>query len=223
MALNFNIPMPQGPFESFKQGFGFDDNLMNQILGRQTLKQNNEQFLAKQKQLESHFQANLGLSKAAAGRAAQAAMDAHAKAVREADPLSGIKNVEALENYFKSKGMPAGNTQGNVNQQYPDLQKMFASQTGSSPIFSDVSNANPQLQSAQSSTLAPIISKGFGNMTDESNNQNLESNQVSNQSQNTNNPYGIDFDAIKKGIMQGAIYNAAGMKPPAAQTPEQKE
>ena len=80
----------------------------------------------KQKQLEEHFQAQLGLSKAAAGRAAQAASDAHKLALMKMDPTYEAKQYEALENYFKSRGNKGslGNT-SSQNQTYPALNKMF--------------------------------------------------------------------------------------------------
>jgi hypothetical protein len=88
------------------------DNLMNQLLKRKEVAQQNEQFLAQQKQLENHFQQNFGLSKAAAGRAAQAAADAHAKAMREADPTHEARQMEAVMDYFRNKNKAAGQAFG---------------------------------------------------------------------------------------------------------------
>lgn len=106
------IQMPLSPGESFQKGFNYNDNLMKQILERNQLKQKAEQEKANQEQLERHFQANFGLSKAAAGRAAQAAADAHRKAMNDLDPTFQAKQYEALENYYKNKVQ----SQNNANQ-----------------------------------------------------------------------------------------------------------
>ena len=107
MALNFNIPMPNNA-GSFAKGFGFDKNLMQEILGRNQLAQKAAHEKEQMAQLERHFQANFGLSKAAAGRAAQAAADAHKESLNKRDPLFAAHQYEALENYYKSKGQNQG-------------------------------------------------------------------------------------------------------------------
>lgn len=98
MALN--IPMPELPGTGLLKGIDTGSNMflrmMHPIIERE-----------KQKQLEGHFQEKLKLSKAAAGRAAQAAMDAHKLALMKQDPLYEAKQYEALENYFKSRGNPS--------------------------------------------------------------------------------------------------------------------
>ena len=119
------IQMPLSPGESFQKGFNYNDNLMKQILERNQLKQKAEQEKANQEQLERHFQANFGLSKAAAGRAAQAAADAHRKAMHDLDPLSKAHDWEALENYWKSKQNPGGN-----DEQMPVPEEQSGQQQG---------------------------------------------------------------------------------------------
>lgn len=126
-----NLPLPQGGLASFSQGFHMTDNLMDQILNRKKVAQQNEQFKASKEQLERHFQQNFGLHKAAAGRAAQAAMDAHAIAQQKLHPMDALKQkLQALqdwENQQKGGGNGAGSqTQQPVKEEYPDLAKMFS-------------------------------------------------------------------------------------------------
>lgn len=83
-----------------KTGSGMFANLMHPILERE-----------KQKQLEEHFQEQLKLSKAAAGRAAQAAADAH----RKMDPMYGIQQYQALENWIRSNAAKKIGYQEQVN------------------------------------------------------------------------------------------------------------
>ncbi len=98
MALN--IPNVGTNLEALlngiKTGSGMYSNLMRPILERE-----------KQEQAEKHFQEQLKLSKASAGRAAQAAADNHRLALNKLDPLFQAKQYEALENYFRSKSPQA--------------------------------------------------------------------------------------------------------------------
>jgi hypothetical protein len=55
MALNFNIPLPGIGFDSFLKGFGLTDNLMQQILGRNQLKQKTEHEKEALEQADKHF------------------------------------------------------------------------------------------------------------------------------------------------------------------------
>lgn len=89
-----------------KTGSGMFANLMHPILERE-----------KQKQLEEHFQEQLKLSKAAAGRAAQAAADAH----RKMDPMYGIQQYQALENWVKSQSRQQAGQHG--GSQMPGAQQ----------------------------------------------------------------------------------------------------
>lgn len=117
------IPLPSAPGESLMKGIDTGSTmfsrLMQPILERE-----------KQKQLEAHFQEQLKLSKAAAGRAAQAAMDAHKMSMMKMDPTHEAKQYEALENYFKSRGAPSGQmgVQSAEQQTYPKSNEMFAGQ-----------------------------------------------------------------------------------------------
>src|SRR5258708_37504582 len=102
MALN--IPLPSAPGEMLLKGVQTGGNLLTQNmhtkLERERLKQQAEIERENQKQLEAHFQAQLGLSKASAGRAAQAAADAHRLAMMKMDPMTKVHEWEALKNYF---------------------------------------------------------------------------------------------------------------------------
>jgi hypothetical protein len=111
MGLNFNIPMPDIA-NSFSKGFGLTDNLMQQILGRNQLKQKDAHEKEQLAQLERHFQEQLKLNKAAAGRAAQAAADAHKKM----DPMYEINQYKALENWLKGQDAQKAAQQGGLQQ-----------------------------------------------------------------------------------------------------------
>ncbi len=107
MAIS-GIPMPLSPWDSFSKGFGFNDNLMKQILERKQLKQKADQY----KEDIALRKAQLELNKSAAGRASQAAADAHRIAMNKLDPTYEARQYEALENYFKSKGKTGGEQNG---------------------------------------------------------------------------------------------------------------
>ena len=113
--MSTRIPMVGERGDAILKGMTAGGNLFQQImhpiLAREQLKQKTEHDAASLAQLENHFQAKFGLDKAAAGRAAQAAMDNHRIAMNKLDPTFQAKQYEALENYFKSK-MP-GNQQPN--------------------------------------------------------------------------------------------------------------
>lgn len=97
MALNIPLPGVQGDVfgKAIDSGSTILHQMMQPILERE-----------KQQQLERHFQEQLKLSKAAAGRAAQAAADAHRIALNKLDPTFQARQFEALENYYRSKGQP---------------------------------------------------------------------------------------------------------------------
>lgn len=90
--MSTRIPLPGNMIDTLmsglKTGSSMYTGIMNPILERE-----------KQKQLEAHFQEQLKLSKAAAGRAAQAAADAH----RKMDPMYEINQYKALENWVKGQ------------------------------------------------------------------------------------------------------------------------
>jgi len=116
------IPMPLGPWESFQKGFGFDNDLMRQLLERRQLKQKADQY----KEDLALRKAHLELQRAAGGRAAQAAADAHRAALNNLDPTFQARQYEALENYFKNRGAPSGGMPsggmgmgGNLGQSMP--------------------------------------------------------------------------------------------------------
>ncbi len=137
------IPLPGAPGESLMKGIDTGSNMfariMHPILEREKNKQLAEQFAqtkalekSKMAQLENHFQQQFGLSKAAAGRAALAASDAHKLALQKQDPLFAAHQYEALENYYKSKGQNQGQQmtqpQGMPTQEMGQGQGMFSPQ-----------------------------------------------------------------------------------------------
>lgn len=105
MALN--IPMPDSPGTGFLKGIDTGSamftRLMQPIIQRE-----------KQKQLEAHFQEQLKLQKAAAGRTAQAAADAH----RKMDPMYEINQYKALEDWVRGQAARQGG-----GQQMPTAQQ----------------------------------------------------------------------------------------------------
>ncbi|HXB11391.1 MAG TPA: hypothetical protein VNZ45_05355, partial [Bacteroidia bacterium] len=122
MALN--IPLPGVPGDTFGKALDSGGNLFSQIMNPILERE-------KQKQLEEHFQAQLGLSKAAAGRAAQAASDAHRLAMMKLDPKYAINQLKQKLEFINSLGVGQDdqqNTQQSAEQQYPDLHKMFMGQ-----------------------------------------------------------------------------------------------
>ncbi len=115
MALNFNIPMPGLPGSGLLQGMQAGGNLFQQFMHPKLERE-------KQAQLERHFQEQLKLSKAAAGRAASAAMDAHRLAKQKLDPTYEARQMEAVMDYFRNKNKAAGQAfgvPGAGNQQFP--------------------------------------------------------------------------------------------------------
>lgn len=95
MALN--IPMPQLPLSGLNQAIATGGNLFSQMINPQIKREDMQR--AWRQHLDS-----MELQKAQAGRAAQAAADAHKLAMMKMDPLTKVRELEALENYFKSKG-----------------------------------------------------------------------------------------------------------------------
>lgn len=108
--MSTRIPLPGNMIDTLmngvKTGSSMYTGIMNPILQRE-----------KQKQLEAHFQEQLKLSKAAAGRAAQAAADAH----RKMDPMYEINQYKALENWVKGQAAQQAGQQGGA--QMPGAQQ----------------------------------------------------------------------------------------------------
>lgn len=105
MALNFNIPLPGLPGDALLSGFKTGGNLFTQFMHPKLERE-------KQEQLERHFQEQLKLSKAAAGRAAQSAMDAHKLALQKLDPTFEARQMDAVMDYFRNKNKAAGQAFG---------------------------------------------------------------------------------------------------------------
>ena len=114
MALN--LPMPD-IFGSFGKGFGLTDNLMQQILGRNELRQKKEQFekeLEFKKKQEQRLGANQDLN----------------RQILE-QQLLRLKNPNyEFDQFMHMFGGNQGTqgTKGTGGDQYPDLKKMFAGQ-----------------------------------------------------------------------------------------------
>lgn len=112
--MSTRIPLPGNMIDTLMKGVDTGSTVysraMQPILERE-----------KQKQLEAHFQEQLKLQKAAAGRAAQAAADAH----RKMDPMYEINQYQALENWIKGQqGAPQAGGQMPESQQPAPTQEM---------------------------------------------------------------------------------------------------
>lgn len=103
--------MPLSGMDSFAKGFGLTDNLMKQLLSQRELKQKADQF-----------KEELAVRKAAQGRLAQAASDAHrlaqfniAKAERENDPQKMMEYIQQWNNI--KNGLSGQNQANNVSSE----------------------------------------------------------------------------------------------------------
>ena len=188
------IPLPGNRGEEFRKGVDTGSSLfsrmMQPILERE-----------KQKQLDAHFQEQLKLNKAAAGRAAQAAADAHKKM----DPMYEINQYKALENWVKGQAAQQAGQGGGGQmpgaQQPPMPQQEMGEGMG---MFS------PQgLQEAQQAppvtaiAAPPIANAGSGGMGG-----------------------GLDLELLKAHpMLRGFAKKHLGIDPLAAvpQTPEEKQ
>ncbi len=170
---------------SFSKGFGLTDNLMQQILGRNQLKQKAAHEKEALEQAEKHFQLNYGLSKAAAARAAQAASDAHKKM----DPLYEINQYKALENFIK--GQAGQQTGGQIpSEQHAPVPTQEAGQ--------GLGMFSPEgMQEAQQTTPVPASAVG-GNAN----------------SGGQNNTSGIDMELLKNNpLLRGFFKKHFGVDP----------
>ncbi|CAB4151369.1 hypothetical protein UFOVP685_10 [uncultured Caudovirales phage] len=99
--MSTRIPLPGNMIDTLmngvKTGSSLYSGIMHPILERE-----------KQKQAEAHFQEQLKLHKAAAGRAAQAAADAHKKM----DPMYEINQFKALQDFITGGGQIEGQPGG---------------------------------------------------------------------------------------------------------------
>jgi len=152
--MPFNIPMPE-PFEQtlmkgVNTGSGMFSRLMQPILERE-----------KQAQLERHFQEQLKLSKAAAGRAASLAPLQRRmaelnlqKAEMEADP---IKKMAYIQKIMQGIGNMGTENQG-AAMQTPSQESMIPYQGIGMPNFNEMQNPAIAPPSQKS------IQEGFGGM-----------------------------------------------------------
>lgn len=99
------IPMPLGPLESFSKGFHMTDSLMDQILGRNQLKQKTEHEKEALEQARKNHLENLAISQQTQSRLSQmmpyqiqALRDAHAKASPDWDINQAKKLYELAMN-----------------------------------------------------------------------------------------------------------------------------
>ncbi len=199
----FNIPLPGNMIDTLmagvKTGSGAYANAMHPILERE-----------KQKQLEAHFQEQLKLSKATAGRAAQAAADAHRIALNNLDPTHKAKEYEALENYFKSKGNSSGQQGAQALSALPMPEQALGM---------------PQQEEGQGlGMFSPEGMQGAQQDAQQAQQQ-MQQQQAQQQSGQQPNNYGIDLELMKQHpMLRGWYKHNFGVDPLAAvpQTPEEK-
>lgn len=102
------IPLPQGDaFDSFAKGFHLPDNLMRQILARNQLSQQGEQFNKHHAQQEEHFKQQMDLRRAQMARAGmnsdlqRAIMQQQLVGLQHKnDPLYEMQQLQAMQNMF---------------------------------------------------------------------------------------------------------------------------
>lgn len=124
--MAINVPMPQLPLTGLNQAIATGGNLFQQIMHPVIQRETNA------REWRQHLDA-LAMQKAAQGRLAQAAADAHKLAMMKMDPLNEARQIEAIENYFRSKNNPPGEQSSfgvspNSGDGYPALAKMFEGQ-----------------------------------------------------------------------------------------------
>ncbi len=135
MALG--IPLPGQPGESLLKGIQTGGNLFSQIMHPKIERE-------KQRQLEEHFKQELALRKAAAGRASQAASDAHKLALMKLDPNTQINQLLALQKAFGG-GQPT-TTAEQLPSSIPNFGVGQYEQQSRNPLESFIANAMPEQQ-----------------------------------------------------------------------------
>lgn len=115
--MSTRIPLPGNMIDTLMKGVNTGSSMYSGIMGPILDRE-------KQAQAEKHFQEQLKLQKEAAGRAAQAAADAH----RKMDPMYDINQYQALENWIKGQSGGQQNSQQGSQSGYPALNKMFSGQ-----------------------------------------------------------------------------------------------
>lgn len=183
MALNIpNTDLPGNSFlKGVQGGSSMFSRLMQPILERE-----------KQKQLEQHFQEQLKLNKAASGRAAQSASDAHKLALMKMDPNYKFQQVQNMLNNLQSLGGKQNNPNVTNAQPGSPSQNLMQMITG---------NQGQEFQQGQGML-----------MPEQQENPQLNQNQVG-ESPDENNqlPGGLDLDQIKRAL----VYQSLGLKQPA--------
>lgn len=89
------IPLPGSGMDAFIKGFGFDDNLMQQLLQRKQLAQ----------QMKVH-QDSLAMQRAQQGRLNRSADDAHKLAMMKLDPNYEVNQLKRMMEAFGGKKEP---------------------------------------------------------------------------------------------------------------------
>jgi predicted XRE-type DNA-binding protein len=202
MALNFNIPMPMSGIDAFAKGFGLTDNLMQQILGRNQLKQKTAHEKAALEQARMNHLENLGIQQQQQSRLKQmmpyqiqAYIDAHAKA----DPNREIEQLKKLYELAQSQGNYGGMPR-EINN--PENNQLLHDQLKSMGMF------GPGNEAPQGQGVMPIPNQP------ETPNHPLERGAPANTSNSASN--------LMQMIVGGVLKKKIGVNP-FAQTPEDKE
>lgn len=111
--MPLNIPMPQLPLSGLNQAISTGGNLFQQMMHPVIQREN------MMREWKQHLD-NLALSKAASGRAAQAAEDAHRLAANKLDPTFEARQYAAVEDYFRNR--PKRRASPISNQSIPTAQ-----------------------------------------------------------------------------------------------------
>jgi len=121
MAIFGAIPMPKSGMDVFSSGV---DEMLKDMMQRQKMGQQQEQYNRTLEQQQLQHQDAMALQRAAAGRAAQAAADAH----RKMDPMYEINQYKALENWVRSQqgGQPQQAQQPMPTQEMGEGMGMFS-------------------------------------------------------------------------------------------------
>lgn len=188
------IPLPGSMIDTLMKGVDTGSTVysraMQPILERE-----------KQKQLEAHFQEQLKLQKAAAGRAAQAAADAHKKM----DPMYEINQFKALQDFImgggKIGGQPGGQPGGQAMPGAPMPQEQQPTQEMGEGMgmFSPEGMQQAQQQPPVTAAAAQPTAGAAG---------------------------GMNFDMLRQNpMLRGFFKHKFGFDPlaPAVQTPEDKQ
>jgi hypothetical protein len=138
-----SIPGVSSSLDSFAQGFGLTDNLMNQILARRHLSQQQKQFeqeLALKKQQEARMGANMGLNRAILQQRLNILK-------QKSDPNYELNRFNLLFGGGQSGNQmggaqPVNAAPAQTSQEYPALDEMFSGR-GAFPIPEEMPRTDP--------------------------------------------------------------------------------